>query len=308
MLTVVIPALNEEKAILKTIENIKSALKKHNIEHEVIVVNDGSTDKTGKIAEEYGAKVIHHPKPGGYGLSLKDGIMAAHHDIIAITDADGTYPTDRLPDLYNIVVEQGFDMAVGARTGSEYRGTFLKMPARRVFLWLSEYAAGQKIDDINSGLRVFKKEIALKYMPAIGNKFSFTTTITLVALLEGYFVKYIPIDYYKRVGKSHVKYWRDSLRSLQIIVENILYFNPLKLFLLLINIMLGTSLVSFVIYIFSDSAKLSFFSGCLAVFCFATAFIIAAIGLSTDLNRINAKFSKSCHHTNQSKSDRLNTR
>lgn len=288
MLSVIIPAYNEAAAIQQTIESIYSCLEKADITFEIIVVNDGSTDNTGKIAETVLKKrgyIIHHPQPGGYGHSLKDGVKNARYDLIAITDADGTYPNDRLPDLYKIVVEEGYDMVVGARTGSEYRGTFLKMPARWVFLWLAEYATGQKIDDINSGLRVFKKEIVLKYIHTISNGFSFITTITLAAFLNGYFVKYIPINYYQRIGKSHIRYWRDSLRSLQIIVENILYYNPLKLFLLLVNTMLGTSLVSFLGFLVSDSTKLAIFFGSLTTFGFAAAFIIAAIGLSADLNR-----------------------
>jgi glycosyltransferase involved in cell wall biosynthesis len=232
VLTVVIPALNEEAAIAETVGRIRAALEQEAVVHEIIVVNDGSTDRTASIARECGVEVIDHPAPGGYGLALKAGILVSKYDLIAITDADGTYPCERIAELYRLVATDGFDMAVGARTGSEYKGTFMKMPARRVFLWLSEYATGRKIDDINSGLRVFRKDIVLRYLATISDGFSFTTTITLAAMLNGYFVKYVPISYYKRLGKSHVRYVRDSLRSLQIIVESILYYNPLKLFLL----------------------------------------------------------------------------
>ncbi|BAP55388.1 glycosyl transferase family 2 [Thioploca ingrica] len=289
MLSVIIPARNEESAIGQTIESIISNLKVAQIEHEIIVINDGSTDHTGKIVDAFEKQgivhVIHHPQPGGYGHSLKEGILQASYDLIAITDADGTYPHDKLPELYKVIVEEGYDMVVGARTGPEYRGTFLKMPARWVFLWLSEYATGQKIDDINSGLRIFKKEIVLKYLHTISNGFSFTTTITLAALLNGYFVKYIPINYYKRIGKSHIRYWRDSLRSLQIIIENILYYNPFKLFLLLVNMMLSISLMAFLGFLVADNPKFTLFWGTNAAFSFAAAFIIAAIGLSADLIR-----------------------
>jgi glycosyltransferase involved in cell wall biosynthesis len=232
VLTVVIPALNEEAAIAETVGRIRMALEKEAVVHEIIVVNDGSTDRTGPIARECGAEVIDHPAPGGYGLALKAGILVSKYDLIAITDADGTYPCERITELYRLVASDGFDMAVGARTGREYEGTFIKMPARRLFVWLSEYATGRKIDDINSGLRVFRKDIVLRYLATISDGFSFTTTITLATMLNGYFVKYVPISYYKRVGKSHVRYVRDSLRSLQIIIESILYYNPLKLFLL----------------------------------------------------------------------------
>lgn len=244
MLTVVIPALNEAEGIGETVNRIRQTLEAGGIEHEIIVVNDGSTDLTGQLARQLGTRVIDHPTPGGYGLALKAGILEAKYDLIGITDADGTYPCDRIDELYRLVAEGGYDMAVGARTGKEYRGTFFKMPARRVFLWLSEYATGRRIDDINSGLRVFRKEIVVRYMGTISNGFSFTTTITLAALLNGYFVKYVPISYFKRLGKSNVRYFRDTLRSLQIIVESIVYYNPLKMFLLVSLFLVALGFVS----------------------------------------------------------------
>jgi glycosyltransferase involved in cell wall biosynthesis len=285
VLSVIIPARDEEMAIVETIRGIRTTLDGQQIAHEIIVVDDGSVDQTGELARAEGVTVLRHPEPGGYGKSLKDGIRRARFDLIAITDADGTYPNQRLPDLYKLVVDSGFDMAVGARTGSEYRGTFLKMPARSVFLWLGEYATGRKIDDINSGLRVFKKELALRYLHTIGDKFSFTTTITLAAMLNGYFVCYTPIEYYKRVGKSHVRYWRDTWRSLQIIVENILYYNPLKLFLLLVNLLVLIAAASCV-GMFLAPEPASAFLGWLAAVSLPAALIVAAIGLAADLGRM----------------------
>src|SRR5262245_2910152 len=102
MLSVIIPARDEEKAIAATVDDICTVLGATGIEHEIIVVNDGSKDKTGVIARQCGARVIDHPDSGGYGRSLKDGICAARYDLIAITDADGTYPSDRLPELFDL--------------------------------------------------------------------------------------------------------------------------------------------------------------------------------------------------------------
>src|SRR5947207_2706833 len=115
MLTVVIPALNEEQAIARTVDSVRETLSREGIEHEIIVVNDGSEDRTGALAAARGARVITHPSPGGYGLSLKDGIAVARYDLIGIADADGTYPVERFPELYRLVRDAGFDMAVGAR-------------------------------------------------------------------------------------------------------------------------------------------------------------------------------------------------
>jgi glycosyltransferase involved in cell wall biosynthesis len=233
--------------------------------------------------------VLRHPISGGYGRSLKHGIVTAKYDLIAITDADGTYPNDRLPDLYRAVADEGYDMVVGARTGSEYRGSFFKMPARRVFQWLSEYATGTRIPDVNSGLRVFRKDIPLRYMHTIGDRFSFTTTITLASLLNGHFVKWVPIAYYKRKGKSHVRYWRDTLRSLQIIVENFLYYNPLKLFLLIVNFLILCALATGAGYLALPPSRADLLLGGICAFSFVGAFVVAAIGLSADLGRMVAR-------------------
>jgi glycosyltransferase involved in cell wall biosynthesis len=284
MLSVIIPARNEVAAIGETIEAIRRALGSAEIVHEIIVVDDGSTDETGAIARAAGVRVIRHASSGGYGRSLKDGVRAATYDIIGITDADGTYPNDRMPELFRLVTDNGFDMAVGARTGKEYRGTFMKMPARRVFLWLSEYATGQKIDDINSGLRIFRKEVCLRYIHTISNGFSFTTTITLASMLNGYFVCYVPITYFKRVGASHVRYWRDSLRTMQIIIENILYYNPLKLFLLAVNTQLLLGALAIIGVVMARGAFQLLFAVVAGV-SVPAALIIGAIGLNADLNR-----------------------
>jgi glycosyltransferase involved in cell wall biosynthesis len=293
MLSVVIPAHNEEAAIQRTIEEIRGALSQHGIAHEIIVVNDGSTDRTGEIARVAGVTVVTHPSSGGYGRSIKDGISVSKYDLIGITDADGTYPNRRMADLFNAVAVENFDMAVGARTGPHYRGSLVKAPARRVFLWLSEYATGNAIDDVNSGLRVFRKTLALKYMHTISAGFSFTTTITLAAMLNGYFVKYIPIEYYARVGRSsHVRYWRDTLRSLQIIVQNILYYNPFKLFLLLVNFLLLVSAVCLGVFLWSASPKVEFLSGVMASVALVGAVVVAGIGLVANLVKVASSHEK----------------
>ena len=199
---------------------------------EVIVVDDGSTDATALVAEGAGATVVRHPANGGYGRSLMDGIRAARHDVIVITDGDGSYPVERIPDLVG-KVEAGFDMAVGARQGTQQYDSVLKIPARLLFKFLVEFTTGSRIADINSGLRSFRKSDALPYFPDLCQGFSFTTTLTLIYKLTGKFIVYLPIEYHKRAGASKVRIIRDSLRTLQYIIEAIAIYNPLKLFLLL---------------------------------------------------------------------------
>jgi len=279
-ISIVIPALNEEAAIGKTIKDVRSVLENAVDGLEIIVVNDGSTDSTVQIAEGLGVKVIHHPEPVGYGASLKDGIIAANHDIIGIIDADGTYPVNYFPELLAYLPK--YDMAVGARTGKEYRGTFLKSPARQLFQWLCEFVTGQKIPDINSGLRIFKKEKVLLYFDTLCRGFSFTTTITLAFLLNGLFVRYVPIPYYKRIGESKVRYFRDTLRTAQIIVEAILYYNPIKLFIILGGMAFLIGLISFIVAILSTS--LFYLLGGISVL---GSLLLLALGFLADLIRKN---------------------
>ena len=118
-------------------------------------------------------------------------------------------------------------------------GKLLKRIARFFFRKLSEFTTGRKIPDINSGFRVFRKDLAMKFFHTLSSGFSFTTTITLAFMLNSYTVKYFPIPYNKRRGSSKVKYFRDTLRSAQIIIEAIVFYNPLKIFLLLKAIGIG---------------------------------------------------------------------
>lgn len=232
-ISVVIPAYNEAGAIEATLERIKAVAHSQGWSLEVIVVDDGSSDETSAIAKKAQVRVIRHPANGGYGLSLQHGITAAKNEMIAITDADGTYPVEALPDLVRMVEEDGFDMAVGARQGSEYRRGWWKYPARVLFRWLTEYISGRSIPDVNSGLRVFKKSSILPYLLQTCLGFSFTTSITAIFFLNGLFVGYHPITYGKRIGKSKVRHFRDTLRTAQILLSVMARFNPIKLFLLL---------------------------------------------------------------------------
>lgn len=229
-ISVVIPAYNEEDSIGPVIHRIRRVMADSGIKVEVVVVVDGATDRTAEKAA-CADQVIVHPQNLGYGRSLKTGILAATNELIAITDADGTYPVERLPEM--IERSRRFHMVVGARTGRFYQGSLMKRVGRFVFRHLSEFAAGQGIPDINSGLRVFRRSHILPYYPIISAGFSFTTTSTLAYLLNDLLVDYLPIEYHRRVGSSKVRHLRDTLRALQIVVEAILRCNPMKIFLLL---------------------------------------------------------------------------
>lgn len=244
MISVVIPAYNEENAIEKTILEIKKVLNKKNIDFEIIVVNDGSKDQTGIIAEKCGVKVINNPTNMGYGFSLKRGIKEANYETIVITDADLTYPFDEVPKMLD-VKNKGYDLVVGARTGKHYRQGLFKSFFRRLLKLLVVFVSGKKIKDINSGLRIFDKSLVVKYFPRLCDSFSFTTSQTLAYFMNNHFVAYVDIPYNKREGKSKVKIIKDSLKSLKYILESCVYYNPLKIFTALSVICIFLSIIGF---------------------------------------------------------------
>jgi glycosyltransferase involved in cell wall biosynthesis len=245
MISVVVPALNERDAIQDTVRRAHAVFEHSGIgPYEIIVVDDGSSDDTGEIARTAGARVIRHPHNVGYGRSLKDGIIAATHDIIVISDADGSYPIEVIPDLVKIYCE-GFDMVVGARTGTFYRESAIKSPLRWILKAIVEFTANRDIPDINSGLRVFSKTTSLTYFEQLSNTFSFTTSLTLAYMMNSKFVQYHGIEYHERVGRSKVRLLRDSIRTLQYILEVATYYNPLKIFGLFGFICLMMAMLSF---------------------------------------------------------------
>jgi polyisoprenyl-phosphate glycosyltransferase len=231
-ISVVIPAFNEGQGVGLTVERIKLQTSHLCCPVEILVVDDGSEDETEALAKKVGARTLRHPHNLGYGAALKTGIRGASYDTIVISDADGTYPADAIPQILDLY-GRGYDMVVGARTGQSYRGSALKWPMRLILRFLVEWTTGRRIPDINSGLRVFSRERMTRFLPTLSNSFSFTTSATLVYMLGGLFVIYVPIKYDQRIGQSHVRMWRDSLRTLQYIVRTIALFNPMKLFVLL---------------------------------------------------------------------------
>jgi polyisoprenyl-phosphate glycosyltransferase len=282
MTSVVIPAYNEEQTIAETVQACQRELPKTGQPYEILVVDDGSSDKTAEIAEAAGARVIRHLNNLGYGRSLKDGIRAATYDAIVITDGDGTYPIDQIPSLVQNYRE-GFNMVVGARQGKNYSDSVKKGALRFILRHLVEFTAGRKIPDINSGLRIFSRREAAPYFSYLGNAFSFTTSITLAYMMNAMCIKYIPIKYEKRAGRTKVRLWRDSLRTLQCIVEAILFFNPLKIFLVFCGAILVLSAICFA----DDLMFRHFTAFLLGVGCMLLSFLMFGMGLvSVQLRQI----------------------
>ena len=225
-LSVVIPAFNEEGAIRSVVELTRRSLKDLGVDYEVIVVDDASEDRTAAEAAAAGARLLAHPANAGYGAAIMTGAAQARFDLIAILDADGSYPPEELAKL--LPHAQQFDMVIGQRTGQAYRGGIFKRRGRWAFGWLARFITGQRIPDVNSGMRVFHKRVLEDAGHIACRGFSFSTTLTLSAITAGRFVKHVPIKYLPRVGRSHVRYLRDTLRAGQILVEAAVYHNPTK--------------------------------------------------------------------------------
>lgn len=225
--SVIVPAFNEETAVAPQIDAIRSVLYAHGFPFEIIVVDDGSEDRTAEEAMRAGARVLQHPENRGYGAALKTGILAAENDIIVMIDADGTYPTDQIPNL--VAKLETADMVVGARIGEEVHIPLARRPAKWILRKLAMHITERSIPDLNSGLRVFRRQCVEQYFPILSDRFSFTTTVTMALLANGYRVVYHPIDYSRRVGKSKIAP-RHFMDFAILIIRMSMMFEPLKVF------------------------------------------------------------------------------
>jgi len=274
--SIIIPAFNEEVGVGDVVKHVRQVLTKARIKHEILVVDDGSKDHTALRAQQAGARIISMGENRGYGASIKAGMREAQYPLIAITDADGTYPVEELPALVHMT--QNADMAVGARTKPG-----VAIPSLRRFpKWLlgkwANYLADRKIPDLNSGLRVFRKSAALRYEGLFPNGFSFTTTITLALECHGYIVKYLPIDYAARVGKSKIKPIQDTINFFSLVLRVVMYFKPLKIFIPMSGIIFVVALASLLNAYYHGAVLPSS-----TLFLLVAGVQVAALGLLADL-------------------------
>lgn len=227
--SVVVPAFNEAQSVKQTIQSVREVLDKSGITGEIVLVDDGSSDDTAELAESAGAKVLRHRSNLGYGASLKTGIRNSSFDTVVITDADGTYPIDMIPELIQKMEKSSADMVVGARTGAEVAVPLIRKPFKWIVRRLAQYIVERPIPDLNSGLRVFRKDMALRYYNLYPNGFSFTSTITVASMCDNCKVEYVPINYHKRQGKSKIVPV-DFFAFVMLVLRLSVLFKPLRVF------------------------------------------------------------------------------
>ena len=224
----VVPAYNEEHGIGPVLTSLIATLSSlPAVTYEVIVVDDGSTDRTSDVARGVpGVSVVRHDSNRGYGAALKTGLRHARYEWICITDADGTYPNERIGDL--LAATDGAHMVVGARTAPGVQDSWLRRLPRTFLRHFAEWVTRCRIDDMNSGLRVFRKDLAERFIHLLPDGFSFTTTITIALIMSYFTVRYVPIGYARRIGKSKIDPIGDTLRFLVLILRTGMYFAPLR--------------------------------------------------------------------------------
>jgi glycosyltransferase involved in cell wall biosynthesis len=227
-IAVIIPAYNEQHAVRATVEDIRSVLVGARVSHEIIVVNDGSSDNTMAEAQGSGARVVNFANNSGYGHALKAGIAASDSDLVAILDADGTYPPDALPAMIRMAASS--DMVVGDRGPSMKNVPLVRRPAKWVLKMLASVLARRRINDVNSGLRVFRRPALERFLPLVPDGYSFTTTITLCMLASSLTVVYHPINYRQRIGHSKIKA-RHFFKFIFLVLRLTVLFQPLRIFL-----------------------------------------------------------------------------
>jgi glycosyltransferase involved in cell wall biosynthesis len=235
-ISIVLPAKNESAAIGQTLAQIQQL----QLAHEIIVVNDGSTDQTKQVAETVGAKVVTHPYSKGNGAAIKTGARTATGDIIAFMDADGQHDPQDITRLIE-KIEQGYDLVVGARQkGSQ--ASLGRGIANSLYNNLATYMTEQKVEDLTSGFRAVRADKFREFLYLLPNGFSYPTTSTMAFFRAGYSVTYVPIHAAKRIGKSHIQPLKDGVRFFLIIFKIATLFSPLKMFLpiAILLFMIGT--------------------------------------------------------------------
>ncbi len=283
--SIVLPCFNEQDHVVLEVERICQSMDASGVSYELIAVDDASTDSTlARLREaEPGfprLRVVHFPRNGGSGTVRRIGTQQAKGEIVVWTDADMSYPNGQIPELVAILdADPTVDQVVGARTSEAGKHKLLRVPAKWFIRKLAEHLVNSEIPDLNSGLRAFRREVALPYMRLLPPGFSCVTTITLAFLSNEHEVRYVPIDYAKRAGSSKFHFFSDAYRYILQVLRMVMYFNPLKVLMPPALFLLGLGLAKAVY----DMVVHPLYFAINTVLIFVTGLIIASLALLADL-------------------------
>jgi len=283
MVSVIIPAKNEQSSLARILPSIRQQLP----DAEIIVVDDGSTDDTKQVCLSQMVTIVSHPYSMGNGAAVKAGARAAGGDTLVFMDADGQHDPADIPKLL-AEHAKGYDMVVGARTSTTH-ASIGRWYANTIYNWLSSWMVGHRILDLTSGFRVVKASRFREFLYLLPNGFSYPTTITMCFFRAGYLLGYLPIEAKKREGKSHIKILKDGIRFLIIIFRVGTLYSPLKLFIP-ISLLFFTTGLTYYAYTYLTTGRFTNMSGLL----FTTSVIIFLIGLVSE-QITNLLYSRSNH-------------
>ncbi len=229
-ISVIIPANNEEAGIAAVIHRVVKVMTDLDRSFEIIVVDDGSTDETALNAQRAGAKVVQHPYNIGNGAAVKTGIRNARGEIMVMLDGDGQHPPEEIPNLLHKL--KNHDMVVAARTQNSETSAHRDL-ANRIYNGFASYVCSRRIEDLTSGFRAIRANIARQFVSLLPNKFSYPTTITLATVRSGYSLAYVPVQTARRHAnsRSKIRLVRDGSRFFLIIFKVTTMFSPMKIFL-----------------------------------------------------------------------------
>jgi polyisoprenyl-phosphate glycosyltransferase len=237
--SVVLPVYNEATHLAAEIDRVRAGLDQSPFSYEIIVVDDGSTDgSTDQLRQMQGIKLVVLPENRGTGTARRVGTRAARGRVVVWTDVDMTYPNDEIPRLVKEL--EGFDQVVGARTSEQGTHRFARVPAKWLLRRLASYLAEVNIPDLNSWFRAFRRSVGEQFLYMLPKGFSCVSTMTMAFLANGYSVKYVPIEYRRRSGRSKFHWWRDTRRYLTQIIRLVMSYQPLRIFIPLGVALAGT--------------------------------------------------------------------
>jgi glycosyltransferase involved in cell wall biosynthesis len=276
-LSVLLPAFNEQDAIVPVIDEIREALAEWEGDWEILVVDDASIDRTAEFAERAGARVIRRVENGGSGSARKTGIRCARGALVAMLDADGSYDPAHLPPLLSFFPD--FDQVNGARTSEQGNYKVFRVPAKWAIRKLTEVVSGKTIPDLNTGMKIFKRDIMIRYLWVLPSGFSCVTSMTLAFLCNDHPVKYVPVPYRKRIGDSKFHFIKDSANYLLTAIRIIVYFRPLRIFLPVSSAIFVVAMAKGSYSVLQSPMGLHDFDVILSIL----AFIVLSVGVLADL-------------------------